>query len=266
MKNTENSLATSKASNLNINSEHGEQEHSKESVDRKPLITVITIVYNGKPYLEETILSIISQTYDNVEYIIIDGDSSDGTLEIIKKYDNQIDYWISEKDNGIYNAMNKGINLAAGEWICMMNAGDIFYDNHVLENIFLSTINADLIYSDTWMKNKGLFHCDITTNRIVHQSLVYKKKLHEEVGLYLEYPKITISDYIFFQQCKDRTWYKTSFIISVFDPIGVSANLEHYKQKVAVDIMFDTTSRFKGSMILLLHPLYHKIKRLFSAK
>ncbi|MBD3842980.1 MAG: glycosyltransferase, partial [Campylobacterales bacterium] len=77
----------------------------KKSYEDKPLISIITVVYNGEKYLEETIQSVINQTYDNVEYIIIDGGSNDGTLDIIKKYEDRIDYWVSERDKGIYDAM-----------------------------------------------------------------------------------------------------------------------------------------------------------------
>lgn len=102
------------------------QDYFKRSLPGKPLIAVITVVFNGEQYLEETILSVIGQTYDNVEYIIIDGGSTDGTLDIIHKYEHAIDYWVSEKDEGIYDAMNKGMVLASGQWINFMNAGDSF--------------------------------------------------------------------------------------------------------------------------------------------
>ena len=104
----------------------------KHSLPGIPLVTVITVVFNGETYLEETIRSVIRQTYENVEYIIIDGGSSDGTLEIIRKYEHAIDYWVSEKDRGIYDAMNKGIDLASGQWINFMNGGDCFYQNETL--------------------------------------------------------------------------------------------------------------------------------------
>ena len=79
---------------------------------KKPLISIITVIYNDGKKLEETILSILSQTYDNLEFIIIDGSSTDGTIDIIKKYEDKIDYWISEKDSGIFDAMNKGIKIS----------------------------------------------------------------------------------------------------------------------------------------------------------
>lgn len=101
----------------------------------KPLITVVTVVFNGEEFLEETILSVINQTYDNVEYIIIDGGSTDGTLDIIKKYEHAIDYWVSEKDRGIYDAMNKGVELATGEWINFMNADDFFASKYIIQKV-----------------------------------------------------------------------------------------------------------------------------------
>ncbi|MCM8833252.1 MAG: glycosyltransferase [Candidatus Omnitrophica bacterium] len=102
------------------------KDSSQEPVNYLPLISVITVVLNGERYLEETIQSVINQTYPNVEYIIIDGGSTDGTLDIIKKYEDKIDYWVSEKDKGIYDAMNKGIRVASGEGLLFLNAGDFF--------------------------------------------------------------------------------------------------------------------------------------------
>lgn len=96
-----------------------------------PLVSIITVVYNGEKYLEQTIQSVINQGYSNIEYIVIDGGSTDGTVDIIKKYQNHIDYWISEPDKGLYDAMNKGIKKANGELIGMINSDDWFEPNAV---------------------------------------------------------------------------------------------------------------------------------------
>lgn len=100
----------------------------------KPLVSIITVVYNGEQYLEQTILSVLNQTYLNIEYIIVDGGSKDRTVDIIKRYEDQIDYWVSEPDKGIYDAMNKGISLATGELIGIINSDD-WYESYCVEEI-----------------------------------------------------------------------------------------------------------------------------------
>ncbi|WP_097460153.1 glycosyltransferase family 2 protein [Mangrovitalea sediminis] len=127
------------------------QGQFKVSLNEKPLITVVTVVYNGADCLEGTIKSVIEQRYDNVEYIIVDGGSTDGTLDIVRKYEHAIDYWVSEPDKGIYDAMNKGIDLGSGQWINFMNAGDYFFDIDILCKIFRNSAvvsGADVIYGD----------------------------------------------------------------------------------------------------------------------
>jgi glycosyltransferase involved in cell wall biosynthesis len=113
-------------------------------------LTVVTVTFNAENALERTIQSVISQTlFSEIEYIVIDGGSKDKTLEIIKKYQNYLAYWVSEKDKGIYDAMNKGIGKASGEWINFMNAGDVFVDEEVVENVMKQSIgNADIVYGD----------------------------------------------------------------------------------------------------------------------
>ena len=101
--------------------------HFKINTPDRPLVTVITAVYNGADYIEETIQSVINQTYTNIEYIIIDGGSNDGTLDIIKKYGDVVDYWISEKDSGLYDALCKGFSIANGTYLSYINAGDYYH-------------------------------------------------------------------------------------------------------------------------------------------
>jgi glycosyltransferase involved in cell wall biosynthesis len=122
-------------------------QFARKSEPMMPLVTIITVVYNGAEHLEHTIRSVLGQTYENIEYIIIDGGSTDGTLDIIKRFDDQIAYWLSEPDKGIYDAMNKGIDLANGDWINFMNAGDGFCQTDSVQRVISSNCNtADLIY------------------------------------------------------------------------------------------------------------------------
>ncbi|QGZ90198.1 glycosyltransferase family 2 protein [Microcystis aeruginosa] len=107
-----------------------------------PLVTIITVVFNGEKHLEQTIQSVISQTYDNVEYILIDGGSTDGTVDIIRKYEDKIDYWVSEPDAGISDAMNKGISLATGILINHLHAGDKFAADTTLSSV-VSSYNSE---------------------------------------------------------------------------------------------------------------------------
>ena len=97
------------------------------------LISVITAVYNGEKHLEQSILSVINQSYKNIEYIIIDGGSSDGTIDILKKYDNHIDYWVSEPDGGVYDAWNKGLTMSSGSWISFLGCDDYYWSEDVFE-------------------------------------------------------------------------------------------------------------------------------------
>lgn len=119
-------------------------------------VTVVTVTYNTKDILEETILSVINQNYKNIEYIIIDGASTDKTVDIIKKYEDKIDYWISEPDDGIYFAMNKAIEKATGKWINFMNAGDTFFDLDTVKYVMEHKNNdAEFIYGNFQIKETG---------------------------------------------------------------------------------------------------------------
>ena len=107
----------------------------KENSDTKPLITLITVVKNNQKFMEETILSVLKQKYSNYEYIVIDGGSTDRTLEIIKKYEDKIDFWVSENDEGIYDGFNKGLSYASGDLIGFVNSDDVLTDD-ALEILF----------------------------------------------------------------------------------------------------------------------------------
>ncbi len=121
-----------------------------------PLLSVITVVYNNVQHIERTMLSVLGQSYLNIEYIIIDGISNDGTLDVIRKYQNRICQFISEKDAGIYDAMNKGLAVATGDYVLFMNSGDEIYDETTVERIFKTAVNADIYYGETEMLNAQL--------------------------------------------------------------------------------------------------------------
>jgi len=121
-----------------------------------PLVTIVTVVLNNEAFIEGTIQSVLSQTYRNIEYIIIDGGSTDGTLNIIRKYEKFISFWVSEKDKGIYDAMNKGLKLAKGRWLNFMNSGDTFYSKDTINSIpFTDFQNSPMIYGRTRLFSKN---------------------------------------------------------------------------------------------------------------
>jgi glycosyltransferase involved in cell wall biosynthesis len=113
-----------------------------------PLLSIITVVRNGEKYLEETILSVLNQDFNNYEYIVIDGGSTDDTIKIIKKYNNKIDYWVSETDNGIYDAFNKGMILSKGEYIGVINSDDVYTPGalKIISNYIANNKNIDFIF------------------------------------------------------------------------------------------------------------------------
>ena len=122
----------------------------------QPKLSIITIVYNNVRDIERTMLSVLNQTYNNIEYIIIDGASTDGTLDVIKKYESRITKLISEKDEGIYYAMNKGLATATGDYVLFMNSGDEIYTKGTVANVFATADDADIYYGETEMINDAV--------------------------------------------------------------------------------------------------------------
>ena len=171
------------------------KRYFKQSLPDKPLITVITVVFNCAKTLEDTIKSVVNQTYDNVEYIIIDGGSTDGTVDIIRKYEEQIDYWVSEPDDGIYYAMNKGILLSKGSLIGILNAGDTYepdsirllvkkYDQSHVSGIYY----GDGVYHHTDLGVKTSVKASVPrlihSMSISHQSIFISEDIYRSYGLY----------------------------------------------------------------------------------
>lgn len=213
------------------------------SKDFFPIVSIITVVYNDKENIEKTIDSIINQTFESIEYIIIDGGSFDGTVDILKKYEHYLSYWISEKDEGIYDAMNKGIKHSNGEWLIFMNSGDFFYNNNVLKNIFLNKVytQTDILYGNTLAKNsesiivpprlisKNFFY----SSTICHQSVFFNKKMFSKNNLYnLKYRIIADRIWLLEAIIHKAKFKYVDFIISIWNEDGFSkANILLYNKE-----------------------------------
>lgn len=163
-------------------------------------ISIITVIYNGKAYLEECIKSVISQSYTDIEYIIVDGGSTDGSLRVIENYRYAVNHFISEPDHGLYDAINKGIRMATGTVIGILNADDVLADHQVIEHVaakFTENPETDAVYGDlhyikpvsnqvlrTW-KSKQAGKKDIAKGWMpAHPTLYIKKELFERYGNY----------------------------------------------------------------------------------
>ena len=175
-------------------------------MSNNPLITIITVVYNGEKHLEQTIQSVINQSYKNIEYIIIDGNSTDKTLDIIKKYEKNIDFWVSEPDKGIYDAMNKGIKKARGEYIGLLNSDDYYEQNAVelVVNQINKNAQTDVFFGNIYLINYHLPEKQLQTYKkgkklektfsIWHPTVFVKKTTYEKYGYFDQTYKIA-ADY-----------------------------------------------------------------------
>lgn len=228
-----------------------------------PTISIITVCYNAGSIIERTILSVISQDFTDYEYIIIDGGSSDDTLKIIDKYKNKISLIISEKDNGIYDAMNKGIKLAHGKWLNFMNAGDIFSNKNVLKDVFSNNYEGiSFLYSDNFVKTKSgikIAKKDHSIMRINHQCAIYKKELHYEHGYYAVTPQIIVSDLLFFMMIPSNCYKKIDTIISITEQGGISSGKWCLQQALCAMVVF----RYYTFCEMLLHYFSARIKSFF---
>lgn len=231
-----------------------------------PLLSIITVVFNDRDGIKETILSVNSQSYTNYEHIIIDGGSTDGTVSIIKENIKNIEKFVTGKDRGIYDAMNKAISLAKGDWLNFMNSGDTYNGSNAIKDALGNAQEGtSIIYSDTIICDKErqlTSFADFYRQIFVHQSIIYKKNLHEKYGYYLVANGVSISDYIFFCQLKDEYAIKVNAPISVFKTGGISSNRYSFYQKVSFDFFQKKISKQMLILILMLYPLYRLVKRI----
>lgn len=229
-----------------------------------PKISIITVVYNAKSLIERTIISVLSQTYTNIEYIIIDGGSSDGTLEIAEKYQHDIAVILSGKDNGIYDAMNKGLSTATGDFVLFLNAGDELYSTEIISKI-VSLGDADVYYGNTAIVNEnGVVLGDRRLSPpeelnwrslkfgmcVSHQSFIAKRSLCDKYNL--KYAVSADIDWVIQVLKKSNKIVNTKNYISKFLEGGAS----NKRRKVALDERFSIMVLHYGFFQTILNHIY----------
>jgi len=208
----------------------------KDILKKKPLFSIITVVYNGEKFLEKTITSVINQSYKNFEFIVIDGGSTDKSLKIIKKYEKKIDYWVSEKDNGIYDAFNKGMIVSKGEFIGFINSDDIYKKDalSIISNYIRQNKTTDFIFGSV-KKHWGILH-GYKPHKIKYSWGFYsshstgffiKRKAAEKVGFYnIKYKYHADYDYFYRLIVKNKMKgisTKKKEVVGIFRGVGFLA-------------------------------------------
>ena len=203
-------------------------------------VSIITISYNNAKGLLRTIESVVNQTYSDYEYIIIDGDSSDNSKQIIESFSDRITYWVSEPDKGVYHAMNKGIAVAKGEYLHFLNSGDSYATSDVLERTFTKEYTEPLLrgiqicdygtHQVRWenLGNREVTLYDMFVNTLLHQATFIRHDMFDKYGKYDESLKI-VSDWKFFFQAilgGEKTAF-LNFDIVLFEMEGISTNKSH---------------------------------------
>ena len=207
-------------------------------------VSVITICRNCRDDLERTVRSVITQTYTNLEYIVVDGGSTDGTMQMLDAYKEQIDTIISEPDDGIYDALNKGVKAASGEWIICLNAGDTFTSEHILADVFKLPIatTTTFLYSDFWLcydnGTKQLRTTDRQQGEIHHQNAIYRRRLHEQYGYYIVTHPYIVSDLLFFMAIPANQYQKIPTPIANVKAGGISDNRWCNRQAWAARVIY----------------------------
>jgi glycosyltransferase involved in cell wall biosynthesis len=200
-------------------------------------VSIITINYNNLEGLKKTVESVKNQTWQEFEYIVIDGGSTDGSKAFMENFSDTIDNWVSEPDNGIYNALNKGIQKATGEYLLFLNSGDHFYSDEVIANNVHHLSNHDIIAFDIQMLGQGhnlihnhpdeLLFSFLFEETFAHQAVFIRRTLFDTVGLYDENLKI-VADWKFFIHAivSGHTYKSVHNVLSVFYFDGISATAE----------------------------------------
>ena len=224
-----------------------------------PLISVITVVFNGEKTLEQTIQSVVNQTYENVEYIILDGASIDNTVNIIKKYESKIDYWQSEPDKGIYDAMNKGLELATGDFLLFLGADDVLLNSDVLKDFssIISSRNYSYCYYGNVIRSQNMNRYDgkfskfkIIQKNICQQAIFYSRNIYKTYRFNLKYKYLADYEY------NIRVFSYMKYIdidISLYNDNGISSvRIDNEFRRNIYSIVIKNMGLFYFSYLLLV--------------
>lgn len=232
--------------------------------------TIVTVVYNAEDLVEDTIKSVLNQSYKDFEYIIIDGNSKDRTLEIVNKYSNDINLIISEPDGGIYDAMNKAIKLAKGKYINFLNAGDTYINSDVLGKVsdIFTKNDYSLLYGLASMTNNNktyyIGRSNISKIKICHQAAFYKTTLHKEYGLYDTSFKI-IADRFFFTKIYLKNepflFIDEVFVNYLYDGVTHNFPFKRIKEELLMDNYYYKNKFIFNYLKYLIKYYYFKLKK-----
>ncbi len=204
------------------------------SLSYNPVISIITVCFNSEKTIEATILSVLNQNYKNIEYIIIDGKSKDNTVKIISKYQNNLGYFISEADTGIYDAMNKALDVVTGDWVYFLGSGDIMLN--VLDKIVTRLVNPNFVYYGDVYRNdllkvfNGYFSAfQFSRDSICHQAIFYPTKAIKKYKFNNKY-KVQADHHLNMLIYGDKNFKFKYFpiIICAYDGTGFSATTIDY--------------------------------------
>jgi glycosyltransferase involved in cell wall biosynthesis len=230
----------------------------RELMTKSPTLSIITATYNSGSTLEKTLQTAINQTFQDFELIVIDGGSKDETLNIIEKYKDKISYWVSEKDKGIPDALNKGVIAAKGDWIYFLNSDDVFHDHEVLGKVFRTKEieNVDFLYGNVIMKSGNyIYDKEFTPEKfllknICHQAQFFRREKYIHYGM-LEIKYKYVSDWVF----NIKTFTNSSIRWKYIDLIIADFNIGG-KSSTNVDVQF-----WLDSEALFLQYLYPHVSR-----
>jgi glycosyltransferase involved in cell wall biosynthesis len=265
--------------------------------EQQPLVSIITIVFNGEKHLQQTIESVLGQTYPNVEYLIIDGGSTDNTVSIIKNYSSRLAYWISEKDKGVSDAFNKGISKATGDIIGLINADD-WYEKDAVEKVVQAIGNNDVVYGNLalWRNEKQevIFtgnHYYLTKEMTInHPTVFVRRQCYLQYGLFdLQYKYAMDYDFLLslfvngrsfkyipsvlanmrWEGLSDRQWFdackEVMAIKNKFFPDKTFKNKIHFaKQVAAIRIGKVLQSLHLNSLVRFYRNRLSRVKKIYN--